>query len=296
MARTKVSITFGIPTYNVSVDILDLTIQSVINSSVLLGLRESPILICFNGCPNKQALKLSNKYKNVKAIHTPKYQKGKALAINTISSKTNTEFLVVTDDDVVLDERSLALLLKNMQDPNIYLTFPKRQLIYEEGLSTFHRLLWKIFNVQYYSDLYKDGDTFFTGMCFCVKNKLLPTLPVDLVNDDQFLQIYFRNNCKFVKNAIISYRGVYTIRDYKNRFFRINYGRHQIKQYFDDEALINYQKLYKRVINYKKAFQLPVGDLVCFLIYRIIYNIIRIMFNFSLKRNLVWERALQRVN
>lgn len=291
MDREKVSVTFGIPSYNVSFDVLDLAIQSIINSSNSLGLNESRILVCFNGYSNKQSLDIGKKYSNVKIIHTYKYQKGKSLAINAIRSKTNTKFLVIVDDDVLLNGKSLALLLKYIQDPNIHITFPKRQLIKENGLSLFHQLLWKIFNIQYDSNLYKGGDVFFTGMCFCVKNKLLPTLPVDLVNDDQFLQIYFTNNCKLVKNAIISYRGVHTITDYKNRFFRINYGRDQIKNYFDNETLVNYRKRFKRVINYKKVLQLPFGDLVWFLIYRIVYSLISIMFNLSQKRGLVWERS-----
>ncbi|KKR81450.1 MAG: hypothetical protein UU73_C0001G0070 [Candidatus Daviesbacteria bacterium GW2011_GWA1_41_61] len=293
MDKKKNNITFGIPSYNSSLEILNLTVQSIIKSVDLLGIQQLRILICLNGKPNRKIEKLYRNNPNIKVIYTPNFAKGKSRAINEIHLQTQTELLIIIDDDVLIDSMSLSLLIEQIQSKNTYITFPSRSLINETHLNPFNKLLWKIFNIQYCSNLYNGNDPFFTGMCFCVKTKFLPMLPNDLINDDQFLQIYFMNNSKLIRKAFVYYRGVHEIRDYINRFFRINYGRNQIKKYFRKEIYESYNIQHKRILDYGKILRLPIGNLICFLIYRIAYTTIRTIFNLLPKTNYSWERSSQ---
>lgn len=296
MDKKKNSITFGIPSYNSSLEVLNLTIQSIIQDVDSLGIQQFCILICLNGKPNERIEEFYLNSPNIKVIHTLNFAKGKSRAINEIHFQTQTELLMIIDDDVLIDSMSLSLLIEQIQSKNIYITFPSRSLINETRLNAFNKLLWKILNIQYSSNLYKNNDPFFTGMCFCVKTKFIPILPDDLINDDQFLQIYFMNNSKLIRKAFVSYRGVHKIRDYINRFFRINYGRNQIKRYFKQEIYKSYNIQHKRSLDYEEILLLPVKDLICFLIYRIIYIAIRIIFNLLPKTNYSWERSSQIIN
>ncbi len=291
MDQRNNSLTIGIPTYNCFFDQLKKTIDSICKSIHYGNYHNYEIIICINGKPNKEINILLDYYSNISVIHTHRYQKSKALAINLIKQYAKNENLIIVDDDVLINHKCIKLLVKNIQKPNILLSYPSRKLILIEKSLSITYILWKIFNVQYQKNLFKNGDKYFTGMCFCVKKNYLPKLPKDLINDDQFLHIYFMKKCKLINNAIVYYHGVSKYGDFKMRYFRINQGRLQIKKYFDYLIINEYQSDYQRKIDYLKSLRLSSEDFLFFLLYRILYKYTKYLFNKKLPKKLVWDRT-----
>lgn len=293
MDSQNITLTFGIPSYKSSIPQLMDTLSSIAKSSISIGLVNYEIIVCINGEHNDKIPLLCTQYKNTRVIHTHKFRTGKAIAINKINKYASGKLLVIIDDDVIINGKTLKLLIKNIQPPTVLLAFPQRQIIPPKKLSLFNYFQWKIFNLQYSRNLFKGGDKYFTGMCFSIKKGSMPLLPHDLINDDQYLQIYFMNHYEFIKSAHVSYHGVFRYNDFKERFFRINNGRLQIKKYFNDQTIVGYESKLKRVIDYGKVIKLSPGDLICFIIYRIIYILTKLQFKYFSKSDLRWIRTAQ---
>ncbi len=119
MDRKKDHITFGIPSYNSSLGVLNLTVQSIIASVNSLRIQQFHIFICLNGKPNQGIKELYQNNPNIRVIHTTNFAKGKSRAVNEIHRQTRSGLLIIIDDDVLIDRVSLSLLTEKIQHEDI---------------------------------------------------------------------------------------------------------------------------------------------------------------------------------
>ena len=264
------SISIGIPTYR-GAQTLSRTVASVANSLSCFEKYHCEIILCVNG-ELEETLAVAEacckQYPGLVQILTRK-KPGKAGAMNYIAARASGEVLFFLDDDIILDLKCLDGCLRalSLPDPADLVWGEHAVLPIEEG-SAARRFFYQSFTVPYRLPVYVEPESYVRGRCMAMLHQDYPILPEELINDDQFLHIYYWGRVRAVPGAKFYSYGVDSVYDYHQRFYRIAAGRQQMYQYFDPERVQRYERLVNRSFNWDNLRALPMLEKLHFLTWR----------------------------
>ena len=298
------TISVGIPTYNGSKMICQ-TLQSIIKSLEFLPINiKKEIIVCFDHCTDNtdQVIKdfiFKNNFPNleIKLIHNTEI-KGKSTSLNKIFESRNTasDFVCFTDDDIILDEKSIFKMLNAfVEQKNLRCNYARWKKKPFNG-NNFWKKFWNwIFGIKFDIQPYDKPSEIMRATCMMMRSESFARMPDYLKNDDQFLQYIYWPQVKEVQEAMLYFNSVSSVTDYYRRFIRIMSGIKQIKNEFSEDRINECDKNLYRKIDYKKIFKLPLLQQVPFLFYRFVRFFIKLIvkIRLSINNDYDWFRIKQ---
>ncbi len=202
--KTK-KITIGIPTYYGGPSLVE-TVRSIRASS---NYSDALVVVCVDGVPLKKPIEKALQALNVDIVFS-EVRGGQVARIKQIIGMCKTQFLVLTQDDIILDAQSLERIVAEF-DQN-----PKTTMVAACELPTKPIMLFeKILASGYESALWigehwNNGDNYLlpSGRCLAFRTAHAQkfSLPEEIINSDTYL--YFENKrlkglCRYVKSAVV---------------------------------------------------------------------------------------------
>ena len=177
----------------------------------------------------KIAREFSRHDNRIKVIRE-KERRGKSAAINTMLSVAKGDIVLVSSGDVIPEKGSIYKLLEPFKDPSVGYTGGRPVPL--DGRNTFWgyagHVIW---DLQSYFATQEGGKL--AGEMNAFRNGLLKEIPVDIINDDLYLQLAIEKQgyrAVYVPDAVIFSRTPRSIRDYIRQRRRVRVGHMQIKR------------------------------------------------------------------
>lgn len=233
MKKQKLSFTVGIPTYYGHPSLIS-TVTSILNSK---GVGHFKIIVTIDGRPLQPEIERALKKLNVKVIFNPK-RGGQFARINQLIELTETDLLVLTQDDILFEQHTLKKIVESftrhkhitMVSPRLYPL--KAENFLDKALESGVRMLHSI------GDKTNNGDNYLlaSGRClaFRAKHAKKLSIPKDVINSDAYL--YFENkrkNGKFLalKNAVVYNKSPQTIDEHLKQSKKFQYSKEELTKY-----------------------------------------------------------------
>ncbi len=237
------TVTIGISALNEEANISE-WIKSVLNQEER-DIKIRKIIIHSDGSTD-QTTKIAKSFGDKRIrVYSHKQRKGKSLRLNQIFREINTDFLVLSDADVVFaNSNAVRNLVKPFKLQGVMVVggniIPiKARTFTEKAVSC---------TFQAYYPLRKElrsGNNMFsaTGGLMAIRNKFakMITIPRKCFGNDRF--IYFEclsrgYKYKFVSNAIVKFRLPQTLRDQIMQNSRFLATKKELEEYFDKDLLV----------------------------------------------------------
>ena len=239
----KVNLSIGLAAFNEEANI------SWMLSSVLkqkeISFKIQEIIIYSDGSTDKTVEFIKSfKDKRIITVNSPK-RLGKPSRLNQIFKNFSGDYLLLTDADVKFSDSLVIerLIIKAKSDFSLSLIMAK---IYPfEGSRLLEKAAFNFFTAR---ENVKNGYDYTktvyaargAGMLLSKKFAKSLSLPVKILNDDAYIYLAARSKnlgISFVRNAVILYKSVDNIFEYRKQFERYLDGEKQLRTYFSS-ALI----------------------------------------------------------
>ena len=177
----------------------------------------------------KIAREFSRHDNRIKVIRE-KERRGKSAAINTMLTKAKGDVILISSGDIIPEKGSIYKLLEPFKDPSVGYT--GGHPIPLDGRDTFWgyagHVIW---DLQSYFASQEGGKL--GGEMNAFRNGLVKKIPVDIINDDLYLQLAIEKQgyqSVYVPDAVVFSRTPQSIRDYIGQRRRVRVGHMQIKK------------------------------------------------------------------
>ena len=254
--KNKYSLSIGIPTYEAG-ESLVYTLKSLYGQTGFKFVEKIYLVVDGNKIDRKILRKIKNRKLN---IYYAKERNGQSARINDIFKKANSDYLLLTNDDVIMAKNCLK---------NIYQAINKT----DSGLLACNVLpisprttLQKIFNAGYEINQkitlsWDNGINYLScnGRGIILNKALFKKIiiPEKLWNNDAFIFIYSRLNrfnFSFLKNVKVWYQLPTNITEYTKQSKKFEYSYLENKKYFKTDIKIFYKKpFFKSIFSFIKA-------------------------------------------
>ena len=197
---------------------------------------------------------------------------------------------MILDEEAIMDE--IRLLESNEDIWGVYVdSFP---LPCREGIGWFSKIIYNAMTMRTRFNLLADRSVLLIGRCVLFRQEKLPHIPEDTLNEDQYIDYFLYPHVRKVNGPFVFYEGIYSLRKNFQRDIRITAGRKQLKKRFPNSITDIVDSGISRKINYNKLFRLSIGQIVLYIIYRIVYRISKVVVNVSLIFNNKpqWKRTI----
>lgn len=215
----------------------------------------------------------------------------KAIYLNQIFSHTKNETIVLLDDDILLRAGLLKEALKRMKEfPKVAIFSVNSLPLPHQGKSFYEKFWHEVLSIKFRKDLYREKDPFLVGRFMIIpKQKVFPIFE-DIINEDQYLQIFYWPYVKKFHDLNVYFRSVKNLSQYTKRVFRLEKGMAQIRELYPQRFLEEYYKSVRRTFDHDKINRLPLINKLQFYLYRLVKRILLVFYKFTPKRIIKWLR------
>lgn len=192
---------------------------------------------------------------------------GKVQSINSTLERLSSDFLVISDDDVTFDDDLLARALQNLiGNKDLQIVGFQNQATSYCGRNVFRRFLYDIINARSLGGLFEGIDPFLMGRLLVMKRTAW-NVPNGIINEDQYLSLAHDGKYEILSGTIF-YEGVSSIQQHIRRVLRLEAGRKQLSQLFEDVCKEEFPVT--RTIDRQKLSSLGLYRRVCYHLYGIL--------------------------
>lgn len=242
------SYSIGIPTYIAGKSILK-TLNSIVKQKEFNNVKE--IIIAIDGNDKNNEYDYKKISRKIKTIFF-KERKGQSQRLNDIFSLVTSNYLIITNDDVILDKNAL----KNI----IICTKYKQDLISCKAVSLHStNFLQSVLEIGkdinlLTSTMYNKGENYLytNGRLIVLSKKLYKSIkiPTKMWNNDAFIYIYAKINnfnVEICKNCIVYYKNPLTFNEHIKQSTKFLYSYQENIKYFKKDI----SKYYKIPLKFK---------------------------------------------
>lgn len=288
----KPKINIGIPTYEAG-DSLISVLKSIYNQTYFKYLEF--IVVVVDG--NKIKKNIIEKIRNPKLkIIYYKKRKGQSARINSIFKNMENEFIVLTNDDVILKKNAIEELFNKHKRTHADLIAGNAKPVEEtKTLAKIISIGNKISNS--ISLFWNKGGNYLAcnGRLLGISKSLYTKLsiPEAIWNNDMYIYLYVReNNFKFAfaENAVCFYKSPENLREHVSQSLKYQKSYDEMQKYFKSYLSEIYEiPLAVKIKAVKKVFfQNPLFVILYFLLYYYT-RVISILNNKPMKDKIYWE-------
>jgi glycosyltransferase involved in cell wall biosynthesis len=289
---SEIAITVGIPSYR-GAKTLATTVRSVAEALMRVPVRGREIIVCINGDSTETTVAaqawLTSYSGLVKVIccEVP----SKATAMNMIVKHATGDVVFFVDDDVILERDCLLQSYRKIEtNQEIKLVFADRAVVQPIRGNALRRWFYSCLTFRYRHQIFCKPDTFVNGSCMGIRRVDYPQLPPDVINDDQYLHIFFWGRVQKVPEAVYFFHGISSLQQYCRRYGRIAHGRAQMRSYFVEDQIKLYEELVQRRINSSRVSSLTFSQRVQFAVWKSVDSVAGYLHRLAGKQYDGWTR------
>lgn len=236
------SLTIGIPTYEAKHSLVK-TLHTIYRQEYINSVKK--ILLVVDG--NTIEKSILNKIRNDKLqIVYKKKREGQSARINDIFTLTNTDYLFLTNDDIILEDNCLKSIFASISNSNEGLFLCNVRPV--KSNSFFQKVLSVGFSINYeIANSWKKGDNYLTcngrGVVLAKKSYKKIVVPTAIWNNDAFLFFANRMNgytSTTIPNAIVRYMLPSSISEHIKQSSKFMHSFNENKQYFGPRIIKEY--------------------------------------------------------
>ncbi|MCH7641637.1 glycosyltransferase family 2 protein [Patescibacteria group bacterium] len=243
MKKQKLSFTVGTPAYESGYALVK-AVKSIFASK---GVSKFRLIVCVDGNPLDSKIEKQLKDLGADVVISPK-RGGQVARINQMIGLTNTDLLILTQDDIKYEPDTIAKIVKAFEDnPKVTMVsarlfpFPAKTFL-ESAIEVGVRLTHKI------GDNWRNGDNYLlsSGRCLGFRTEFLKKfeIPEEVINSDAYL--YFENKRiggKFLAltDAVVYNKSPQTLDEQLKQSRKFQYSLEELTRYID----IDLSKEYK---------------------------------------------------
>jgi len=243
MKKQSLSLTVGIPTYYGGPGLVK-TAKSILSSK---GLDKFRFIVCVDGNPLEKEIEKQLKELGVEVVFSAK-RGGQVARINQIIGLTNTDLLILTQDDIKYEPDTIAKIVKAFEE-NLKVTMVSARLhplpaktFFESVVEVGVRLTHKI------GDGWRNGDNYLlsSGRCLAFRTKFIKKfkIPEEVINSDAYL--YLENKRKGGKflaltDAIVYNKSPQTLNEQLKQSRKFQYSMEELVKYVNTDLTDEYK-------------------------------------------------------
>ena len=242
MKKDDLTFTVAIPTYYGGFGLVK-TAQSIISSK---GVGKFRLIVSVDGNPLQQEVKAQLKKLGVEVIEN-KQRGGQVTRIKQNISLTNSEIIILTQDDVLFDKHAIANILNAFKkNPNV--TMIGAKLLPTPAKTFFEKIVGIGINVNYFlGKNWNNGDNYLlaSGRCLAFRTFQAKKLniPDEVINSDAFL--YFENKRRKGKflladDAIVYNKSPQNLKEHLKQSKKFQYSQEELSKYLDVSLVKEY--------------------------------------------------------
>lgn len=231
---SKLSLTVGITTCFGDKSILD-TVKSIRFS---IGIKNFRFIIVADRVPISEKIKREFKKLNVELIEN-KVESGQMKKKKQILSKTVSDILLFTNDDVLFDKNAINKMLEYFENhPQTTLISIRNQPV--KATSSFEKIISVGTNIaNKIAKNWNGGDNYLSVIgrfeALRVTHAKKFRLPLEVATSDAFL--YFENkrlggNCKYLSQVAVYFKNPQSMREHLRKSSRFQYSTLEMSKYF----------------------------------------------------------------
>ena len=270
------TITVGIPTYHGGPVLLE-TVRSIYASR---GIRQLKLLVSVDGRSLHRNIKHELENLDVEIIEN-KERKGQIGRIKQLIKLTETDLIVLTQDDVKFNHDTLAKIVE-IFDKQTQTTMVSARLLPMPAETLIERLIETGMKISYrMGESWRDGDNYLlaSGRCLAFRTKKAKefTIPDNIINSDAYL--YFENKKKggkfsFISNATVFNKSPQKFSERLKKSKRFQLSKKEISPFINVDANKEYSpplqiKIRSIIMEFFKNPFLTIGYLGLFIYTRL---------------------------
>ncbi len=244
-------ISIGIPTYNPSPTIIK-TVQSVLSQSAFSSVCE--IIIIVDGGTMPELLKRELKHKKIKIVTTTK-RMGQSKRINDLCAKFSGNYLLLLNDDVLLDPNALRFAIEKLRTQPVDLLAGRVKPLKAE--SELEKILYipYLVNQRIIASI-KNHDHYLAcnGRCIVLSKRLAKSLsiPVHIHNNDAYIYFFTKENkfkFYYLSKFLCYYRSPAKLSEHFNQSRKFHVSQEENQKYFKEQLAKHYYvPFYKKLL------------------------------------------------
>lgn len=282
----KPTISVGICAYNEQVNIANVITSFLFQKETNFILKE--IIVVSDGSTDK-TVELIEKFGDDRlhlVAHSDRV--GKARRLNEIISLFSGDFLLLTDADVLpenqfvfekivnkfLEDREIDMVLANVR-PLTAVTFFERAIN-----NFFYAREDQVKHFDFYSTIHGARGA---GLALTRKVAKKITFPENLIIDDAFIYLFIKQSgykAVAAKEAVIWFRSVQTIADFKKQIMRYMRGGEQLHNFYNGELIYKTSYIPKHIMIRVLVSQLR-RDMIGYLLLKAVFTYCRFYLRFN---------------
>ena len=242
MKKDNLTFTVAIPTYYGGFGLVK-TAKSIINSK---GVGKFRLIVSVDGNPLQKEVKAQLKKLGAEDIENKK-RGGQVTRIKQNISLTNSEIIILTQDDVLFDKHAIANILNAFKkNPNV--TMVGARILPTPAKTFFEKIIETGIKVNYFTGKnWKNGDNYLlaSGRCLAFKTTQAKKLsiPEEVINADAFL--YFENKRKngqflAVDTAVVYNKSPQNLKEHLKQSKKFQYSQEELSKYMDASLVKEY--------------------------------------------------------
>jgi glycosyltransferase involved in cell wall biosynthesis len=241
--KKTLSFTVGIPTYNSTQSLVE-TVKSIRASKDVDDFR---LIVSVDGPTMSKEIENALKPYNVDIVQN-KIREGQTARNKQIGKLTNTDVLVMTQEDVIFDKHTLSIIVKafshnpklTMASARLYSLVPETLIEKILGIGT--NLTKEI------SSGWNGGDNYLLaiGRCLAYRTKMYKSfeIPNQVVNCDAYYYVEnkrLKGIYKNIPSATLFYRNPQSMKEHLKQVGRFVYSQNELTKYFGEQVLDEYK-------------------------------------------------------
>jgi len=241
--KKKFNLTVGIPTYYGGQGLVK-TVTSILFSK---GVGKFRLIVCVDGNPLDKKIEKQLKDLGVDVIFSAE-RGGQVARINQMIGLTNTDLLILTQDDIKYEQDTITKIIKAFEkNPKVTMVsarlYPLPAKTYLESvIEVGARLTHKI------GDNWRNGDNYLisSGRCLAFRTKFINKykIPEEVINSDAYL--YFENKRKGGKflaltDAVVYNKSPQTLDEQLKQSRKFQYSKEELAKYANKDLSKEYK-------------------------------------------------------
>jgi len=243
MNKQSLNFTVGIPTYYGGPGLVKAT-KSILVSK---GVGKFRLIVCVDGNPLEKEIEKQLKELGVEVVFSAK-RGGQVARTNQMIGLTNTELLILTQDDIKIEPDTIAKIVKAFEkNPKVTMVsarlfpFPAKTFL-ESAIEVGVRLTHKI------GDAWRNGDNYFlsSGRCLAFRTEFIKKfkIPEEVINSDAYL--YFENKRRSGKflaltDAVVYNKSPQTLGEQLKQSRKFQYSMEELAKYANKDFSKEYK-------------------------------------------------------